>query len=76
MRKSQVVEQGKAKCNFDFYEYNYSLIAGKYMRLPTNHIALPMTLYPYPYDCLEFQVRLTYQSCCAYIVLYSRSTFI
>ena len=45
---SQVIARGEAKCNFDWYEYNYSLIAQKYMRLPTNHIALPMTLYPHP----------------------------
>ena len=27
---------------FDCYEYNYSIIALKCMRLPTNHIALPL----------------------------------
>ena len=41
------IAQGEAECNFDCYEYNYSLIALKRMQLPTNHIALPMTLYPY-----------------------------
>ena len=45
---SQVIAQGEAECNFDCYEYNYSLIAHKYMQLPTNHIAQPMTLYSYP----------------------------
>ena len=39
---SQVIAWGKAECNFDCYEYNYSLTACKYMRLPTNHIALPI----------------------------------
>ena len=63
---SRVIARGKAECNFDCYEYIYSLIARKYMRLPTNHIAQPMTL----------QLRLTYKSCSASIVLYSRSTFI
>ena len=29
-------------------KYNYFLIACKYMQLPTNHIARPMTLYSYP----------------------------
>ena len=33
---SQVIAQGEAECNFDCYEYNYSLIARKYMRLPIN----------------------------------------
>ena len=48
MSNSQVIARGKAECNFDCYEYNYSLTACKYMRLPTNHIApLPMTPYPY-----------------------------
>ena len=45
---SRVIARGEAECNFDCYEYNYSLIARKYMRLPTNHIARPMTLYSYP----------------------------
>ena len=54
MSNSQVVAQGKAKCNFDCYEYSYSLIACKYMQLPTNHIALPMTVYPYPLDRHKF----------------------
>ena len=45
---SQVTAQGEAECNFDCNEYNYSLIARNYMQLPTNHIALPMILYPYP----------------------------
>ena len=44
---SQVIAQGKAKCNFDCYKYNYSLLALKYIWLPTNHIALPMILFPY-----------------------------
>ena len=47
MSNSQVKARGEAECNFDCYEYNYSLIACKYMQLPTNHIILPMTLYPY-----------------------------
>ena len=47
MSNSQVFAPGEAECNFELrYEYNYSLIALKYMRLPTNHIAIPMTLYP------------------------------
>ena len=50
---SQVIAWGEAECNFDCYEYNYSLITCKYMQLPTNHIHValpmtPMTLYPYP----------------------------
>ena len=49
MSNSQVIAQGGAEWNFNCYKYNYSLIACKYMRLPTNHIALPMTLYPWPY---------------------------
>ena len=48
MSNSQVIAWGEAKCNYDCCEYNYSLIAHKYMWLPTNHIAQPMTLYPYP----------------------------
>ena len=48
MSNSQVMAQGEAECNSDCYEYNYSLIAREYMRLSTNHIALPMTLYSYP----------------------------
>ena len=48
MSNSRVIAQGEAECNFDRYEYNYSLIAHKYVRLPTNHIARPMTLYSYP----------------------------
>ena len=52
---SQGIARGETKCNFDYYEYNYSLIASKYMRLPTDHIALPMTLYPHPYDRCEIQ---------------------
>ena len=27
---SQVIARGEAKCNFDCYQYNYSLIARKY----------------------------------------------
>ena len=46
MSNNQVITQGEAGYNFECLEYNYSLIALKYMRLPTNHIALPMTLYP------------------------------
>ena len=38
---SRVIARGEAKCSFDCYEYNYSLIACKYMRLPINHIARP-----------------------------------
>ena len=37
MSNSRVIARGEAECNFDCYEYNYySLIARKYMRLPTN----------------------------------------
>ena len=75
-RKSQVIEQGKAECHLDFYEYNYYLIACKHMRMPTNHIVLPMTLYPYPYDRPQFQLRLTYQCCSTSIALYSTNTFV
>ena len=39
---SQVIAQGEAECNFDCCKYNYSLIVLKYIRLPTNHIALSM----------------------------------
>ena len=49
--------------------YIYSLIALKCMQLPTNHIALPMTLVPYPWDCCEFQLRHTYQSYCSCTVV-------
>ena len=52
---SQVIARGEAECNFDCYKYNYSLIARKYIQLTTNHIALPMTLYPYSKDRHEFQ---------------------
>ena len=45
---SRVIAWGEAEFNFDCYEYKYSLIALKYMRLPTNHIARHMTLYSYP----------------------------
>ena len=48
MSNSRVIALGEAECNFYRCEYNYSLIACKYKRLPTNHIALPVTLYPYP----------------------------
>ena len=41
---SQVITQGKAEYDFDYYEYNDFLIACKYMWSPTNHIALPTTL--------------------------------
>ena len=44
---SRVIPRGEAEYNFDCYEYNYSLVARKYMQLSTNHIAQPMTLYPY-----------------------------
>ena len=47
MSNSQEIAQGEAECNFDCHEYRYSLTALKRMRLPTNHIALPMTLFPY-----------------------------
>ena len=40
MSNSQVIAQGEAECNSDYYEYNYSLISLICMRLPTNHIAL------------------------------------
>ena len=73
MSNSQVIARRDAECNFDWYKYNYSLIAHKYMQLPINHIALPMTFYPYSKDCHEFQWRITYQSCCACIVRYSIS---
>ena len=76
MSNSQVIAQGEAKCKFDCYKHNYSLVACKYMPLPTNQIALPMILYPYPYDCHEFQLRLTCQSCYTCIVLYSKGMFI
>ena len=46
MSNSKVISRDKAKCNFDCNEYNYSLIALKCMQLPTNAIALPMTLSP------------------------------
>ena len=58
---SQVIAQGESEYIFDWYKYNYSLIALKYMWLPTNHIALPMTLYPYSKDRHEFQWGLIYQ---------------
>ena len=48
MSKNQVIAQGEAECNFDCYEYNHSLIALICMRLPTNHIALPIIISPYP----------------------------
>ena len=48
MSNSRVIARGEAECNFDCYEYNYSLIARKYMRLPTNHIARPMTVETQP----------------------------
>ena len=48
MSNSQVIARGEVECNFDLYENNYSLTARKCMRLPTNHIALPKTLFPYP----------------------------
>ena len=64
MSSNQVIARGKAEHNFDCYEYNYSLIALKFIQVPTNHIALPMTLSPYPSDHSEFQLRCTYQSCC------------
>ena len=48
MSNSQVITQGKAECNFDCREYNYSLIALKCMLLPTSHITLPMTHSIYP----------------------------
>ena len=48
MSNGQVIARGKAEYNFDCYKYKYSLITLKCMLLPTNHIALPMTLYPYP----------------------------
>ena len=44
----QVIAPGKAVCNFDCCKYNFSLIALKCMRLPSNHIALRVTLSPYP----------------------------
>ena len=45
---SQVIARGEAGYNFDYYKYNYySLIALKCMQMPTYHIALLMTLYPY-----------------------------
>ena len=44
----QVIAQGEAECNFDCYEYNNFVIACKCMWLPTNHVALPTTLFPYP----------------------------
>ena len=33
MSDSQVIAQGEAKCNFDCYEYNYSLIVLKCMHM-------------------------------------------
>ena len=48
MSNSQVIAQDEAECNFDCYEYNYSLIACKFMQLPINHIVLPMILFHYP----------------------------
>ena len=48
MSNSQGIACGEAECNFDCYEYNYSLNTLKCMWLPTNHIALSMTLSPYP----------------------------
>ena len=45
---SPLFARGKAECDIDCYEYNYSFIAHKCMLLPTHHIALPMTLSPYP----------------------------
>ena len=43
MSNSRVIAQGEAECNFDCYEYNDSLIARKYVQLPTNHIARPIS---------------------------------
>ena len=43
MSNSQVIAGGEAECNFDYREYNYSLIALKCIRLPTNYIALLLT---------------------------------
>ena len=37
MSNNQVIAQGEAWYNFECLEYNYSSIALKYMRLPTNH---------------------------------------
>ena len=45
MSNSQVIARDEAECNFDLRVQLFFLIAQKYMRLPTNHIALPMTLY-------------------------------
>ena len=63
MSNSQVIAHGKAEYSFDCYKhmYSYSLIVLKCMRLPTNHIALPMTLSPYPQDHHQFQLRHIYQ---------------
>ena len=47
MSNSQVTAQDKAECNFDCYDYNYLLIALKFMWLPTNHVALPMITSSY-----------------------------
>ena len=51
MSNNQVIAQGKAECNVDCYE---SL---KCERLPTNHMALPITFFLYPQDRCVFQLR-------------------
>ena len=67
---SQIIAQGKAECDFDFYEYNNSLIALKCMRLSTNHIVLPMILSPYS-PCSPVEAHLLIS-----LLLYSSDMFI
>ena len=44
MSNSQVIARDETECNFDCYEYNYSLVELQCMRLHDNHVAVPITI--------------------------------
>ena len=71
---SPVIPRGKAKCNFDCYEYKYSLFASKCMWLPTNHIALPT--WHFSLTLVGLLWVLTEASLSVLLFLYSSSMFI
>ena len=74
MSNSQATAQGKAECNFDYYEYNYSLIALRCIQLPTNNIALPYnTLLLLGLPCVTIEARLLILLCpysCSTLIIY------
>ena len=68
--EEHVIAQGKAGHNFDWYKYNYSLIALKCMRLPTNHIVVSVVIFNCYYtlqSILMWRDFICWLLCCTFL---------